>query len=119
MIEVEVCLKRSSVNHPNEVPVERFSCLTFRISHAGVLDFNVDAGRCSDVSPMNLSNRSDVVDLPTVLRKATLPLPVPLGLIFPPGVAVPCSGMSPVVDHPRSAFCNHLGATAGARGTCA
>lgn len=104
MVNVKVLAERPSVNNPDQVLIKGFTGESFCIRHCGMLKFNDDAGLCYDVGPVNLAVGRSVCDFATLFSKSAFPFPVPIGFVFPPGIAIFALRMRPVMDNPGTTF---------------
>lgn len=107
MIKIEVLAKAPTVNDPNEIAVEGLTAQSFGVSHAGVLDFNDDAGGRLDVGSVDFTIGRLMRNLSAVFGKMAFPLSMPRCFVFPPGIAVATSGVCPVMHNARPALGDH------------
>ena len=102
-----VCLSPRSVYDPGQLRVEIISRATFIGVDMGMLKFNHPFVGGLDIRDVLFAVARPMDDFLPFDWKPILPRPMPLGLVFPPGIATAPPFVSPVPNHDFPALCNH------------
>lgn len=111
--QIELAFEAPAIHDPDKILIECLARFALCIGHAGMLYLNVDAGTSLDIGSMDFAIWRDVMNFSAVVGKERFPISMPLGFIFPPGIAVAARRMGPMVHDAWATFCDHRNSAVG------